>query len=115
MRGEHVANPPSGLAAAPGTCSSAEPAEPADAMDADEVARRRATIERVKGALMFAYRLTPQQAFDLLVWRSQESNVKLYALAAAIEARISDVDLPSEARSSFDRIVHGAHEDVQRR
>lgn len=112
MRGEHVSSPPSGRLATPGIGGSVETTI---GMDADEVAHRRATIERVKGALMFAYRLTPQQAFDLLVWRSQESNVKLYALAAAIEARISDVDLPSEARSSFDRIVHGAHEDIQRR
>jgi PAS domain S-box-containing protein len=81
-------------------------------MDIDEMVRRRATIERVKGALMLAYRLNAQQAFDLLVWRSQESNVKLYALAAAIDARLADVDLPSRARSSVDRIVLSAHEDV---
>ncbi|WP_240193894.1 MULTISPECIES: PAS and ANTAR domain-containing protein [unclassified Gordonia (in: high G+C Gram-positive bacteria)] len=81
-------------------------------MDIDEMVRRRATIERVKGAVMLAYRLNAQQAFDLLVWRSQESNVKLYELAAAIDARLADVDLPSRARSSFDRIVLSAHEDV---
>ncbi|WP_341267099.1 PAS and ANTAR domain-containing protein [Gordonia malaquae] len=81
-------------------------------MDIDEMVRRRATIERVKGALMLTYRLNAQQAFDLLVWRSQESNVKLYELAAAIDARLADVDLPSRARSSVDRIILSAHEDA---
>lgn len=79
-------------------------------MNVDEMVRRRATIERVKGALMLAYRLSAQQAFDLLVWRSQESNTKLYVLAAAIEARLAEVDLSSRARSGVDRIVLGAHE-----
>lgn len=79
-------------------------------MDIDEMVRRRATIERVKGALMLAYRIDEQQAFDLLVWRSQETNIKLYALAAAIETRLVDVDVPSRARSSLDRILLTAHE-----
>ncbi|GAA4668905.1 ANTAR domain-containing protein [Gordonia humi] len=81
-------------------------------MDVDEMVRRRATIERVKGALMLVYRLDAQQAFDLLVWRSQESNVKLYTLAAAIERRIADIDLSSRARANVDRILLNAHEDV---
>ncbi len=83
-------------------------------MDVDEMMRRRATIERVKGALMLAYRLSDKQAFDMLVWRSQESNVKLYALAAAIEARLAEIDIPSGSRGAFDRIVLGAHDDSAR-
>lgn len=81
-------------------------------MDIDEMVRRRATIERVKGALMLAYRINEQQAFDLLVWRSQETNTKLHALAAAVESRLVTVDVPSRARSSFDRILLTAHEIV---
>ncbi|KJR08873.1 PAS and ANTAR domain-containing protein [Gordonia sihwensis] len=83
-------------------------------MDIDDMVRRRSTIERVKGALMLVYRLDAQQAFDLLVWRSQESNTKLYSLAAAIESRLVDVDMPSRARTSLDRVVLSAHEHVRR-
>ena len=80
-------------------------------MDIDEVVRRRATIERAKGALMLVYRLDEQQAFDLLVWRSQESNTKLHTLAAVIETRFAEVDVSSATRSSFDQVLLSAHEE----
>ncbi|WP_238526499.1 PAS and ANTAR domain-containing protein [Gordonia neofelifaecis] len=83
-------------------------------LDIDDFVRRRSTIERVKGALMLAYRLNAQQAFDLLVWRSQESNTKLHVLATSIEARFNDVDVPSQARLSLDRVILSAHEASRR-
>nr|WP_156688876.1 PAS and ANTAR domain-containing protein [Mycobacterium sp. Marseille-P9652] len=45
------------------------------------VADARARIEQAKGVLMAAYGITDQRAFDILVWRSQESNLKLRDLA----------------------------------
>jgi PAS domain S-box-containing protein len=45
------------------------------------VADARARIEQAKGVLMAAYGITAQRAFDILVWRSQETNLKLRDLA----------------------------------
>ncbi len=45
------------------------------------VADARARIEQAKGVLMAAYGISAQRAFDILVWRSQESNLKLRDLA----------------------------------
>lgn len=47
---------------------------------ASEIAEFRRPIEQVKGVLMFVYRIDEQQAWELLKWRSQETNVKLRAL-----------------------------------
>jgi AmiR/NasT family two-component response regulator len=38
-------------------------------------------IEQAKGMLMLVYGLDAAAAFDLLRWRSQESNIKLRRLA----------------------------------
>ena len=42
-----------------------------------EIAVNRACFEQVKGILMLVYRIDADVAFDLLKWRSQETNVKL--------------------------------------
>jgi hypothetical protein len=42
-----------------------------------EIADNRAVIEQAKGALMYVYRVEADAAFDVLKWRSQETNVKL--------------------------------------
>ena len=42
-----------------------------------EVAVSRGRIEQAKGVLMAAYGVSADRAFDILVWRSQETNVKL--------------------------------------
>lgn len=47
-----------------------------------DVAAHRAQIEQAKGVLMAAYGISAERAFDLLVWRSQETNVKVRDLAA---------------------------------
>ena len=60
---------------------------------------------------MFAYRIDEQQAFNLLKWRSQETNVKLRALAVQLVADLAELDydetLPS--RSAVDRLLLTAH------
>ncbi len=45
------------------------------------VADARARIEQAKGVLMAAYGISAERAFDILVWRSQETNLKLRDLA----------------------------------
>lgn len=46
-----------------------------------EVLEARATIEQAKGVLMRIYQISAEQAFKVLVWRSQETNTKLRDLA----------------------------------
>ncbi len=47
-----------------------------------QVAASRARIEQAKGVLMATYGISEERAFDILVWRSQESNLKVRDLAA---------------------------------
>ncbi len=47
----------------------------------EAVADARARIEQAKGVLMAAYGITEERAFDILVWRSQETNLKVRELA----------------------------------
>jgi PAS domain S-box-containing protein len=44
-------------------------------------AETRAEIEQAKGLLMAAYGISADRAFDILVWRSQETNVKVRDVA----------------------------------
>jgi len=46
------------------------------------IAEARACIEQAKGMLMLIYGMDEPAAFELLKWRSQETNVKLRLLAA---------------------------------
>src|SRR6476661_8786360 len=48
------------------------------------IAEARADIERTKGMLMLIYGMDEAAAFELLKWRSQETNVKLRLLAAQV-------------------------------
>ena len=78
---------------------------------ASEIAEFRGPIEQVKGVLMFVYRIDEEQAFGLLKWRSQETNVKLRALAVQLAADILDLDYDENLprRSSIDRLLMTAH------
>ncbi|OBK47990.1 PAS and ANTAR domain-containing protein [Mycobacterium sp. 1081908.1] len=48
----------------------------------EAVADARARIEQAKGVLMSAYGISADRAFDILAWRSQETNLKVRDLAA---------------------------------
>jgi len=54
-----------------------------------EVAESRGVIEQAKGVLMVAYGISAERAFDILVWRSQETNIKVRDLAARFLAAMS--------------------------
>jgi PAS domain S-box-containing protein len=76
-----------------------------------EIAEARAGIEQAKGMLMLVYRINADSAFELLKWRSQETNVKLRVLAERIVkdflgARYGE-ELP--ARAVYDRLLLTAH------
>ncbi|HEY9302797.1 MAG TPA: PAS and ANTAR domain-containing protein [Mycobacterium sp.] len=59
-----------------------------------QAAAARANIEQAKGALMTAYGISAERAFDILVWRSQETNVKLRDLADRFLAAIQGTTPP---------------------
>ncbi|WP_395307806.1 PAS and ANTAR domain-containing protein [Mycobacterium sp. AMU20-3851] len=80
-----------------------------------EIAEARSGIEQVKGMLMLVYRITPEAAFELLKWRSQETNTKLKALSEQIRKDFLELDyqdlLPH--RSVYDRLLLTAHLRVE--
>ena len=78
------------------------------------IAEARGVIEQARGMLMVIYRIGPDSAFELLKWRSQETNTKLRALAEQIArdflALRYNEDLPP--RSVYDRLLLTAHDRV---
>jgi len=56
-------------------------------------AETRAAIEQAKGALMITYGLDEDEAFALLRWHSQHTNIKLRDIAAGITDRTNDPDI----------------------
>jgi hypothetical protein len=72
----------------------------------NEITEHRAVIEQAKGMLMLVYGLDAQGAFDLLKWRSQESNVKVRRLAHPIVEDFCAVgDNAIGSRSAFDHML----------
>ncbi|MGW0162626.1 PAS and ANTAR domain-containing protein [Mycobacterium sp. NPDC003323] len=82
-----------------------------------EIADNRAVIEQVKGILRLLYRIDADAAFAVLKWRSQETNVKLRALAEQLMSDFTEVaggdSLPP--RTVFDNILLTAHNRVSAR
>lgn len=73
----------------------------------------RAVIEQVKGVLMAIYRISAEQAFSVLRWRSQETNTKLRALAKQLIAEIATLPPPSaDVQSAFDHLLLTVHERI---
>jgi hypothetical protein len=84
-----------------------------DAAIADFTAHR-ALIEQAKGILMVTYSISAEQAFDILVWRSQETNTKLRNLVAQIVRDFStDLHLPGDVREHADHLLLTAHHRVE--
>lgn len=74
----------------------------------------RAAIEQAKGVLMYVYRVSAAQAFRVLQWRSQESNVKLRALAQQLLADVAGLEAPvATVQSQFDHVLLTAHERIR--
>ena len=80
-----------------------------------EIAENRAAIEQAKGILMLVYRIESDAAFDLLKWRSQETNVKLRLLAEQLiaDVRALEYDETVPPRSTFDRLLLTVHQRVR--
>jgi hypothetical protein len=69
------------------------------------IAENRAVIEQAKGVLMAAYGINAVRAFEILVWRSQETNIKLRELALRFMAAISASHLSPESRRTVDHTL----------
>jgi len=79
-----------------------------------ELAESRAVIEQAKGALMLVYGIPAARAFDVLVWRSQETNTRLRALAEQIVTGLTEYEPDTGVRTWFDHLLLTAHERVRR-
>lgn len=83
-----------------------------DAAIAD-FAAHRALIEQAKGILMVSYGISAERAFDILVWRSQDTNTKLRTLAAQIVTDFTtQLPVPSSVRRRADHLLLTAHHRV---
>jgi hypothetical protein len=79
-----------------------------------EIAEARSGIDQAKGMLMVIYRINADAAFELLRWRSQETNTKLRALAEQIVRDFLQLsyDEVLPARAVYDRLLLTAHTRV---
>ncbi|MBU9763972.1 ANTAR domain-containing protein [Mycobacterium sp. TNTM28] len=79
------------------------------------IAEARSGIEQAKGMLMLIYRINAEAAFELLKWRSQETNTKLRMLAEQLAKDFLELDyteaLPE--RVIFDRLLLTTHLRVE--
>lgn len=64
---------------------------------------------------MYVYRIDADAAFDLLKWRSQETNTRVRSLADQLLADVRTLkqDDDSPDRSMFDRLLLTAHQRVR--
>ena len=81
----------------------------------EKITKSRASIEQAKGMLMAIYGIDAAAAFELLKWRSQESNVKVRPLAEQIVADFSGVahDEALPTRSVYDNLLLTAQDRIQ--
>jgi hypothetical protein len=85
-----------------------------DAAIADFTAHR-ALIEQAKGILMMTYSISAERAFDILVWRSQETNTKLRSLVRQIIADFTTgLQVPSDVRERADHLLLTANGRVEK-
>jgi hypothetical protein len=76
----------------------------------------RAVIEQAKGILMAVYAISAERAFDILVWRSQETNVKLRTLARQIiDDFTGEIEMPAPVRERADHLLLTAHRRLNSR
>lgn len=63
-------------------------------------------IEQAKGMLMLVYGVNADRAFDMLRWRSQQENVKIRDVAAALVDEIqAGMTIEEHHRRRLDEIV----------
>ena len=62
---------------------------------------------------MLVYRISSDAAFEILLWRSQQTNTKLRALAAQVVAELDTLRYqPDSLRREFDHLLLTVHDRV---
>lgn len=74
-----------------------------------QAAASRSVVEQAKGVLMTSYDIAAERAFNLLVWRSQETNTKVRHLAQRFLGAMADI-MPPDTRSKVDHILLTSHD-----
>jgi ANTAR domain len=75
------------------------------------ITERRAVISEAIGMLMLAYGVTADRAFEILAWRSQETNTKVRDIAARFVQEVTAASLlPPAAASKLDHILLTVHQ-----
>ncbi|OBK74158.1 transcription antitermination regulator [Mycobacterium sp. 1274761.0] len=75
--------------------------------------KHRSQIEQAKGILMAVYGISAEHAFDIMVWRSQETNTKLRKLVGQIvEDYTGRLNIPADVRARADQLLLTAHQRV---
>ncbi|TQK31007.1 PAS and ANTAR domain-containing protein [Arthrobacter sp. SLBN-53] len=76
-----------------------------------EITEARSGIEQAKGMLMLIYRINGDAAFELLRWRSQETNTRLKSLSEQLVKDFLELDYHERLphRSVYDRLLLTAH------
>ncbi|MBY6361527.1 GAF and ANTAR domain-containing protein [Rhodococcoides corynebacterioides] len=73
----------------------------------------RASIEQVKGIVMVMLNVTDEKAFDLIKWRSQETNTAVRVLCRQLLADVAANPLMDQSVSAeFAKLLMTAHERV---
>jgi hypothetical protein len=76
-----------------------------------ELVESRAVIEQAKGVLMVVYGINAEQAFRVLQWRSQETNIKLRTLAGQLVGEVPALGGgPASQRACFDHLLLTMHD-----
>ena len=63
---------------------------------------------------MLVYGIPADRAFDILTWRSQETNTRLRTLAEQLVIGLSECEPDAGLRAWFDHLLLTAHQQVQR-
>lgn len=72
----------------------------------------RAVINQAIGIMMLTHGVSAKRAFDVLTWRSKQTNVKVRTIAARFVAAAAASDLLSVAdRNHIDHLLLTAHEE----
>ena len=74
------------------------------------VEERRALIHEAVGIIRLAYGVSAERAFEVLTWRSQQTNVKLRTIAAQFVEQLIGQPLTAELRAQVDHGLLTAHE-----
>ena len=103
--GDRMLDDAGGLSARPASMSTYTDTMQSDISAAvSKVAESRAEIDQAKGLLMAAYGISADRAFDILVWRSQETNVKVRDLARRFISVVAGT-FPADTRTQVDHAL----------